>query len=325
MSWTCGVVTRKIAGCIAAVAFCGASWAYPDRPITLIVPYPPGGGADTLSRAVAIKLGEQLGAHIVIDNRSGGGGNVGIAAVSRAAPDGYTLGFPANVQMSINPGLYPSMGFDPDRDLTPVGMVGRFFFLLVAHPSLNVTDLKGLISLARSKPGDLYHGSSGNGSPQHLAGAMFNSRAGVKLTHVPYRGTGLSMTDLLAGTTQVQFATIPVVQQHVQAGKLRAIAVTSLKRQSNLPNVPTLDEAGLKGFDVDAWYALYAPAGTPPDIVRKINEALKRTLADPDVHNRLAELGIEPFYASPEDTRRLAHSDRERWGKVIRAERVSID
>ena len=324
MNWNHGVI-RKIACGVAAVTLCGLASAYPDKPITLIVPYPPGGGADTLSRAVAIKLGEQLGTRIVIDNRSGGGGNVGIAAVARAAPDGYTLGFPANVQMSINPGLYPSMGFDPDRDLTPVGMVGRFFFLLVAHPSLNVTDLRGLIALARSKPGDLYHGSSGNGSPQHLAGAMFNSKAGVKLTHVPYRGTGLSMTDLLAGTTQVQFATIPVVQQYVQAGKLRPIAVTSLKRQSNLPDVPTLDESGLKGFDVDAWYALYAPAATPPDVVRKINEALRRTLADPEVQHRLTDLGIEPFYATPEDTRRLARSDRERWGKVIREERVSID
>ena len=324
MNWNHGVV-RKIACGVAAATLCGLALAYPDKPITLIVPYPPGGGADTLSRAVAIKLGEQLGTRIVIDNRSGGGGNVGIAAVARAAPDGYTLGFPANVQMSINPGLYPSMGFDPDRDLTPVGMVGRFFFLLVAHPSLNVTDLRGLIALARSKPGELYHGSSGNGSPQHLAGAMFNSKAGVKLTHVPYRGTGLSMTDLLAGTTQVQFATIPVVQQHVQAGKLRPIAVTSLKRQSNLPDVPTLDESGLKGFDVDAWYALYAPAATPPDVVRKINEALRRTLADPEVQHRLTDLGIEPFYATPEDTRRLARSDRERWGKVIREERVSID
>ena len=324
MNWNHGVV-RKIACGVAAVALCGLALAYPDKPITLIVPYPPGGGADTLSRAVAIKLGEQLGTRIVIDNRSGGGGNVGIAAVARAAPDGYTLGFPANVQMSINPGLYPSMGFDADRDLTPVGMVGRFFFLLVAHPSLNVTDLRGLIALARSKPGELYHGSSGNGSPQHLAGAMFNSKAGVKLTHVPYRGTGLSMTDLLAGTTQVQFATIPVVQQYVQAGKLRPIAVTSLKRQSNLPDVPTLDESGLKGFDVDAWYALYAPAATPPDVVRKINEALRRTLADPEVQHRLTDLGIEPFYATPEDTRRLARSDRERWGKVIREERVSID
>lgn len=324
MNWNHGLV-RKIACGVAAVTLCGLASAYPDKPITLIVPYPPGGGADTLSRAVAIKLGEQLGTRIVIDNRSGGGGNVGIAAVARAAPDGYTLGFPANVQMSINPGLYPSMGFDPDRDLTPVGMVGRFFFLLVAHPSLNVTDLRGLIALARSKPGDLYHGSSGNGSPQHLAGAMFNSKAGVKLTHVPYRGTGLSMTDLLAGTTQVQFATIPVVQQYVQAGKLRPIAVTSLKRQSNLPDVPTLDESGLKGFDVDAWYALYAPAATPPDVVRKINEALRRTLADPEVQHRLTDLGIEPFYATPEDTRRLARSDRERWSKVIREERVSID
>lgn len=324
MNWNHGVI-RRIACGVAALAICGLASAYPDKPITVIVPYPPGGGADTLSRAVAIKLGEQLGARIVIDNRGGGGGNVGIAAVARAAPDGYTLGFPANVQMSINPGLYPSMGFDPDRDLTPVGMVGRFFFLLVAHPSLNVTDLKGLIALARSKPGDLNHGSSGNGSPQHLAGAIFNSRAGVKLTHVPYRGTGLSMTDLLAGTTQVQFATIPVVQQHVQAGKLKPIAVTSLQRQPNLPDVPTLDESGLKGFDVDAWYALYAPAGTPPDIVRKINEALKRTLADPEVRKRLTELGIEPFYATPEDTHRLARSDRERWGKVIREERVRID
>ena len=324
MNWNHGVI-RRIACGVAALAICGLASAYPDKPVTVIVPYPPGGGADTLSRAVAIKLGEQLGARIVIDNRGGGGGNVGIAAVARAAPDGYTLGFPANVQMSINPGLYPSMGFDPDRDLTPVGMVGRFFFLLVAHPSLNVTDLKGLIALARSKPGDLYHGSSGNGSPQHLAGAIFNSRAGVKLTHVPYRGTGLSMTDLLAGTTQVQFATIPVVQQHVQAGKLKPIAVTSLQRQPNLPDVPTLDESGLKGFDVDAWYALYAPAGTPPDIVRKINEALKRTLADPEVRKRLTELGIEPFYATPEDTHRLARSDRERWGKVIREERVRID
>ena len=324
MNWNHGVI-RRIACGVAALAICGLASAYPDKPVTLIVPYPPGGGADTLSRAVAIKLGEQLGARIVIDNRGGGGGNVGIAAVARAAPDGYTLGFPANVQMSINPGLYPSMGFDPDRDLTPVGMVGRFFFLLVAHPSLNVTDLKGLIALARSKPGDLNHGSSGNGSPQHLAGAIFNSRAGVKLTHVPYRGTGLSMTDLLAGTTQVQFATIPVVQQHVQAGKLKPIAVTSLQRQPNLPDVPTLDESGLKGFDVDAWYALYAPAGTPPDIVRKINEALKRTLADPEVRKRLTELGIEPFYATPEDTHRLARSDRERWGKVIREERVRID
>lgn len=324
MNWNHGVI-RRIACGVAAVAMCGLASAYPDKPVTLIVPYPPGGGADTLSRAVAIKLGEQLGTRIVIDNRSGGGGNVGIAAVARAAPDGYTLGFPANVQMSINPGLYPRLGFDPERDLTPVGMVGRFFFLLVAHPSLNVTDVNGLIALARSKPGELHHGSSGNGSPQHLAGAMFNSRAGVKLTHVPYRGTGLSMTDLLAGTTQVQFATIPVVQQHVEAGKLKPIAVTSLKRQANLPDVPTLDESGLKGFDVDAWYALYAPAGTPPDIVRKINEALRRTLADPEVRKRLTDLGIEPFYATPEDTHRLARSDRERWGKVIREENVRID
>lgn len=322
MNWNHGVIRRLACG-VAAAAICGLASAYPDKPVTLIVPYPPGGGADALSRAVAAKLGENLGARIVIENRGGGGGNVGIAAVARAAPDGYTLGFPANVQMSINPGLYPNLGFDPERDLTPVGMVGRFFFLLVAHPSLNVSDIKGLIALARSK--DLHHGSSGNGSPQHLAGAMFNTMAGVKLRHVPYRGTGPAMNDLLAGTTQVQFGTVPVVQPHVEAGKLRPIAVTSLKRQPTLPNIPTLDEAGLRGFEVDAWYAVYAPAGTPPDIVRKINEALRRTLADPDVSRRLTEVGIEPLYMTPEDTTRRARADRERWGKVIQQERVTID
>ena len=312
--WACGM---------AAAAICGLASAYPEKPVMLIVPYPPGGGADTLSRAVATKLGEQLGTRIVIDNRGGASGNVGIAAVARAAPDGYTLGFPANVQMSINPGLYPSLGFDPERDLTPVGMVGRFFFLLVAHPSLNVNDLKSLITVARSK--DLYHGSSGNGSPQHLAGAMFNTMAGVKLKHVPYRGTGPSMIDLLGGITQVQFATIPVVQQHVEAGKLRPIAVTSLKRQPSLPNVPTLDESGLKGFEVDAWYALYAPAGTPPDILRKLSEALRRTLADPELNKRLGEMGIEPLYLSPEETTRRARADRERWSKIIQQERVTVE
>ena len=322
MNWNKSIIGRVACG-VAVAAICGLASAYPDKPVTLIVPYPPGGGADALSRAVATKLGEQLGARIVIENRGGGGGNVGIAAVARAAPDGYTLGFPANVQMSINPGLYANLGFDPERDLTPVGMVGRFFFLLVAHPSLNVNDLKGLIALARSK--DLHHGSSGNGSPQHLAGAMFNTMAGVKLRHVPYRGTGPAMTDLLGGTTQVQFGTVPVVQPHVEAGKLKPIAVTSLKRQPTLPNIPTLDESGLKGFEVDAWYAVYAPAGTPPDIVRKINEALRRTLADPEVSKRLADAGFEPLYMTPEDTTRRARADRERWGKVIQQERVTID
>ena len=322
MNWITRIFGRLACGVIVA-GLCFPAFAYPEKPITVIVPYPPGGGADALLRAVSTKLGEQLRTRIVIDNRGGGGGNVGIAAVARSAPDGYTLGFPANVQMSINPGLYASLGFDPDRDLTPVGMVGRFFFLLVAHPSTNITDLKSLIATARTR--ELFHGSSGNGSPQHLAGAMFNTMAGVKLNHVPYRGTGLSMTDLLAGTTQVQFGTIPVVQQHVDAGKLRPIAVTSLRRQTSLPNVPTLDESGLKGFDVDAWYALYAPAGTPADIVRKINEALRRTLADPELARRLEEIGIEPLYMTPEETTRRARADRERWTKVIQKERVTLD
>ena len=322
MNWINRLLRGLACGVIAA-GLCAPALAYPDRPITVIVPYPPGGGADALLRTVSTKLGEQLGARIVIDNRGGGGGNVGIAAVARSAPDGYTLGFPANVQMSINPGLYANLGFDPDRDLTPVGMVGRFFFLLVAHPSTNITDLKSLIATARTR--DLFHGSSGNGSPQHLAGAIFNTMADVKLKHVPYRGTGPSMNDLLAGTTQVQFATIPVVQQHVEAGKLRPIAVSSPRRQPSLPNVPTLDESGLKGFEVDAWYALYAPAGTPPDIVRKINEALRRTLADPDLAKRLQEIGIEPLYMTPEETTRRARSDRERWTKVIQQERITID
>lgn len=291
---------------------------YPNKVIKLIVPYPPGGATDVIGRVMAQKLSGALGQQVIVDNRAGAAGSIGAAAVAAAAPDGYTLLMGAMTSHSISAVLYKKVvNFDMDKSFAPVAIVGSVPLLFVVNPSIKANTLPEFIALAKSKPGKLSFASAGNGSPQHLAGEMFQRIAGVQMLHVPYKGSGPAMTDLMGGQVDSMIETAPAAQAHIKAGKLRAIAAASAQRVATLPEVPTATEAGLKGFEVSSMFGIAAPAGTPAAIIGKLNLALKSILSQQDVKDSLLAQGVIASYTTPEEATVALHNENAKWTKVI--------
>ena len=323
------VLTRLAAACAAGAAP-AALWAQTDKPISVVVPYAPAGTTDMLGRMLAQQMGPLLGRQMIVENKPGAGSGIGASAVARAEPDGNTLLVATSTTLAINPWLYKRLSYDPARDFTPIGMIGAVPLLLVVHPSLRAKSVAELIALSKSTPDGLTYGSAGNGSPQHLGAEMFKAATGARLTHVPYKGSGLAVTDLLGGQIQLMFSDIPPALQHVRAGKLRALAVTSAARQPALPEVPTVAESGAAGtrnFEAVAWQSLVAPAGTPKELVSRYAQALAKVMAQPELRSRLEKEGFEPVASNmrPEQLAAYIKTETERWGKAIKASGARID
>lgn len=298
--------------------------AWPSKPIRMVVPFPPGGGIDTVARIVVPKMSESLGQPIVIENRSGAGGTVGTEAVARAAPDGHML-LATFASHAMNATLYRDLSYDTERAFAPISLIATVPNILVVHPSLPAKTVGDLIALARKRPGEINYASVGNGTPAHLSAELFNMMAGVKMTHVPYKGAAASIIGMISGETQLTFTTVLIALPHMKAGKLRPLAVATLARSPMLPDVPTVDESGLKGFESIAWYGLLAPAGTPGPVVDRLNAELVRSVQTPDVRDNLLRQGTEIVASSPARFAQVIREDIVKWTKVVKATGVKAD
>lgn len=291
--------------------------SYPSKPITLVVPFPAGSTTDLVGRILSDELGKAIGQNVVIDNRGGAGGGLGSEAVARSAPDGYTLLMGTIGTHSINPAVYAKINYDPIADFSPVIQFGTAPNVLVVHPDLPIKSVKDLIEYIRANPGKVNYGSSGNGTSNHLSGAMFVARNNLKATHVPYRGGAQAITDLLRGEIQFMFYHYLPLLGHIKEGKLRAIANTNATRIAALPDVPVMKEAGMNDFEVSAWFGVYAPAKTPPDVVQKLNQTILKIINSPDVKKSLMTQGIDPVAGAPEDLLKLNKAELARWAKAV--------
>jgi len=312
---------------LAALALIPAAvWSqgYPAKPIRIVVPFAPGGGADILMRVIAPRLGDALGQQIVVDNRAGAGSTIGSELVVKAAPDGYTLLMVAT-SFTTNPSLYSKLPYDSARDFTPVSLLASAPVILIVHPSVPVRSVKKFVALAKSKPGLLNFASGGPGSSTHLGGELLKSVAGIDLQHIPYKGTGPAVADVLGGQVVMMFAGISSVKQHVAVGKLRAIAVTGDKRSPAMPEVPTFIESGLRGVDSGTDWGCLAPANTPRDVVNRISSAMAGVLKQRDISERLIDLGFDPIGGTPEQFAANIKSETEKWARVIKAAGVRLD
>jgi tripartite-type tricarboxylate transporter receptor subunit TctC len=298
---------------------------YPRKPIRLIVPFSPGGGNDTVARAIAQGAGATLGQPIVVDNRAGAGGVVGAELAAKSAPDGYTLFLGGVGSHAVNPNLHKHLPYDPVRDFAPITLVATAPSVLVVHPSVQARTAGEFAALARANPGKLNYASNGNGSSAHLAAVLYESLAGVKMVHVPYKGLAPALTDLLAGQVQAMFSSVVAIVPQIRAGKLRALAVTGKKRTALLPDLPTLDEAGVPGYEAGSWYGILAPAGTPGPVVAKLNDTFQHTLAQTDVKDRLAAEGAEVIGGPPEVFAAHIAVELARMGKLVRDARISME
>ena len=299
--------------------------AWPTKPVRMIIPFPPGGTTDILARVAAQKLSEALGQQVVPDNRAGAAGNIGTELVAKAPPDGYTLVTAPGSTLTIHPSLYAKLGFDPLKDFAPITILAAVPNLLVVHPSLPARNVKELIALAKAKPGQLNYASTGAGQSTHLSMELFKTMAGVKITHVPYKGSAPAVTDLLGGHVSLMFDNMPSALPHVKAGKLRALAVSSLKRSPSALETPTVAESGLPGFEVSVWFGVLAPAATPKPILERLNQVLVKALQAPDVRERLASQGAEPVGNTPEQFTQQMKRDLAKWAKVVKDADIRLD
>jgi tripartite-type tricarboxylate transporter receptor subunit TctC len=305
------------AALVAAACANGASAQnYPSKPVRLIVPYAAGGGVDILGRIVAAKLTESLGVQVIVDDRAGGGTIIGSEAVAKAPPDGYTLLF-TNAALTASPALNEKLPFDPVKSFAPVAMVAGSYNVLIVHPSLPVKTVKDLVALAKSKPGQLNYASGGVGSAIHLAMELFASRANIDVVHIPYKGAGPALTDVLGGQVLTMFATPVAAMPYIKTGRLRPLGVSSLKRLAFLPDVPTIAESGYPGFEVNNWYGMLAPAGTPRELVTRLNTTVNALLAMPDVKERIGALGAEPQPGTPEQFAQRVSKEVSGWTQVL--------
>ena len=322
--------TRRLI-CSAALALCASlaapvalAQAFPSKTITVIVPNPPGGVVDSSARLAADPLTKLLGQAVVVDNRGGASGNIAYQAVARAPKDGYTLLASYSAYHVGNPAMFPKLPWD-QKDLVPVALIAAATNVITVHPSVPAKNLKEFIAYLKANPGKVNYASQGNGSLSHVGTELFDQTTQTEMTHVPYKGSGAAIQDVLSGQVQVFMTTPPSVMGHVQSGKLRALAVTSKTRHPMLPEVPTTAEAGLPGFELEAWVGLFAPAGTPPDVIAKLSESVKKVLEQPETKKRAETLGIEPRYLGPDALAALVKKDTEYWGKVIKARNIKAD
>ena len=303
-----------------------ADEAYPAKPIRFIVPYPPGGPTDLMARLLQPEMQTRLGAPIVIENKAGAGGNVGTAEVARQAPaDGYTLLLAASGPMAVNQSLFKALNYNPLTDLVPVIQISSFPLVLEVHPSLGIKTIKEFIAMTRAKPEALSYASAGNGTPQHLAGEIYNKAIGARMSHIPYRGAGPALNDLLGGQVKVMFDVMGSSLQYINSGKLVALAVTSAKRSPTLPNLPTLAESGLPGFEMTGWHGIAMRAGTPPAIVQKLNSTLNAIFADPAFRKKWELLGTPVVAGSAEQFGQLVRTESVRLGRVVRESGATAD
>lgn len=321
-------------GCILqALLFSGAvlGWSvdalaqtYPSKPVRMIVPLAAGGPTDVLARSIAQNLTETWGQAVLVDNRPGANTNIGTAAVAKSPADGYTLLLTVN-NLTINPSLYQDIPFDSLKDFAPISLFATSPLVLVVHPGVSAKSVKDLVALAKARPGELHFGSPGNGSPPHLAGELFNTLAGVKLVHVPYKGITAAVTDLIGGQLEVMFPGSPIALPNAKAGKLRALATTGAKRTAAAPDLPTVAEAGLQNYEMSLWYGLLAPANTPPAIIQRLHGEIARIIALPAVIQQWAALGVEPASTTPEQFAAYLKADIVKWQKIVRESGAKMD
>jgi tripartite-type tricarboxylate transporter receptor subunit TctC len=320
-----------MAGAALALGLCAATGAraqsgdYPNRPVTLVVPYPAGGANDAIGRLMAQKLGEALNQSVVVDNRPGAGTTIGAGLVAKAAPNGYTLLLGSLASHAVSPQLLPGVTYDALKDFAPIGLIGLAPTIAMVNTESAYTTLGQLVAAAKQKPGEVMYGSAGNGSPLHLAGELFSQTAGAKMTHVPYKGGNAHTMDLMGGRLSVIFDTTTSAMPLIRGGKLRPIAVAAPARLPELPNVPTFAEAGYPNFAVNAWYALYAPAGTPPPVVERLSTELGRLMKSPDVVDKLKGLAVTPAYGTPQELAAFTRDEHAKYGKVIKSADIRAD
>lgn len=312
--------------CVLFIAFTGIAYAqtYPVKQVRLIVPFPPGGGTDTLARIYGQKLGEAMGQQVIIDNRPGGGTNIGAELAAKAPPDGYTA-LMGNISHAINVTLYSKLNYDLAKDFAPVTLLASTPNILVVHPSVPVKSVKELVAFAKARPGQIDYASSGSGTSSHLAAELFSMMAGVKMTHIPYKGGGPAVIALTGGQVSVGFATTPSIIGHIKSGKMRGLAVTTAQRSPSTPDLPTIGEAGVAGYDAGTWYGLLVPAGTSKDIVTRLNAESIKVLKLPDVKERLDAAGFETLGTTPEQFATYIRTEIDKWGKVVKAAGVRAD
>ncbi len=321
---------RRALLCAATAALLGAAGplaaqdAFPSKPIRFIVPYAAGGTTDLVARTVGARMAQTLGQPVVIDNRGGAGGNIGMDAVAKAAPDGYTVGMGAISTNALNPHIYKKVPFDPRKDFTAIGMLGMSTIVLEVGPALPVKNVAELIAHARKHPG-LPYSTAGAGTSMHLAGVLFGQMSGTELTHVPYKGSAPLITDLIAGQVPVAFDNLPASLPHIQAGKLKALAVAGSQRSPALPDVPTLAEAGLAGYAVEPWFGVYGPAGMPPAVAQRLEKALQEALAEPAVKDKLLAAGFTPRSSTAAEFEALTQREYQRLGQVAQGARMTAD
>ena len=318
------VILCLLSSLIPAAPLAAFAQAYPAKPLRLVLGFPPGSAVDVVGRIFAAKMGEAVRQTVVVENRPGAGSNIAAEAVVRAPADGYTL-FMGSIANAINASLYKSLPFDFGRDLAAISGIASLPNLLVVHPSMPVHSVRELIATAKARPNDILFGSSGNGTSPHLSAVLFGSMAGVKIVHVPYKGSPEAVTDLVAGRTQMMFAPASTALPFVKSGKLRALATSTAKRAAIMPDLPTVDEAGVKGFETSLWFALYAPTATPGDIIGRLNGAAAQALNDADLKQKFAAQGIDPFGGTVAQTAEFTRTELAKWAKVVRESGARLD
>lgn len=326
------MVTRRvviIAGAVAmllgATALGASAQEYPSKPIRLLVPFPPGGGTDILARVVGQKMSETLGQPVIVENKPGAGGNIGVDLAAKSAPDGYTIVIGQTSNLAVNPTLYPKLPYNPLKDLAPIGLIASAPLAIVVPAASPYKTLADPLSVAKAKPGDVTFASPGNGTVAHLAGELIQKAAGVKFEHIPYKGASQALTDLLGGQVQLYSSSVPTALGHIKSGKLRAIAVTSTKRVADLPDTPTVAELGFAGFEASTWFGLLAPAGTPEPIITKLHQHLTSALEAASVQEKIKAEGAERLTSNPREFRAFLTGEIEKWGKVVRDSGAKID
>jgi tripartite-type tricarboxylate transporter receptor subunit TctC len=320
-----GLLGLAVLALMGSVTMAKAQDAYPTRPLSLIVPFPAGGSTDLVARLIAEKMGGILGQQIVVDNRGGAGGNVGSAAAAKAEPDGYTLLMGTVATHAINSALYKKMPYDPVLDFAPVSLLVVVPNVLVVNPDFPAQNVAELIALAKEKPGELSYASSGNGTPLHLSGELFKSMAGVDIVHIPYKGAGPALIDVIGGHVPIMFDNLPSSTEYMKAGKLRGLAVTTAERAPSMPDLPTIAESGLPGYETYTWNAMFAPAGTPPEVIAKLNEAAVAAVQDPGVQAKLKDMGASVVGSTPEQLAEHVKTEMAKWAPVVKASGAQID
>jgi tripartite-type tricarboxylate transporter receptor subunit TctC len=319
--------TRRTLLAIAAASFATGAFAqaFPSKPIRLIVPFPPGGGTDIIARETSQKVAAATGWTFVIENKPGAGGNMGVDAVAKAPADGYTIVLGQTSNLAINPSLYAKMPYDPQKDLVPIVLVANAPLVMVTSATSQYKTLAEAVNAAKARPGAINFASPGNGTVAHLASELFQKAAGIKTQHVPYKGAAMALTDVISGNVDLYMSSVPTLLGQIKQGKLRALAVTSTKRVDDLPNVPTISESGYKGFDASTWFGMLAPAGTPKDVVARLNAEFNKALQQPELRKKLGDEGADPAGGTPEQFATLIKDEALRWGKVVKESGVRID